>query len=133
RLLPFAALTFVLAGLASMGLPGFSGFPAELTILIGTWKVSPVWALAAAVGVLVAAAFTLRVIQLAFFGQIKPATAQEVATAHYAPITLAEKSGAMLLLAATLYVGLQPDTLLNWIEPALRSPLFHAALNGGRP
>src|SRR6185369_1868988 len=30
RLLPFAALTFVLAGMASMGLPGFSGFVAEL-------------------------------------------------------------------------------------------------------
>jgi NADH-quinone oxidoreductase subunit M len=41
RKLPFAALTFVLAGLASMGMPGFSGFPAELTILIGAWKTSP--------------------------------------------------------------------------------------------
>ena len=39
-----AALTFVLAGMASMGMPGFSGFPAELTILIGAWKASPWWA-----------------------------------------------------------------------------------------
>ena len=48
-----AALAFVLAGLASMGMPGFSGFPAELSILIGTWKTSPLWATFAAVGVLV--------------------------------------------------------------------------------
>ena len=55
RLIPFAALTFVLAGMASMGMPGFSGFPAELTILIGAWKTSHVWAMCAGVGVLVAA------------------------------------------------------------------------------
>src|SRR2546428_2734811 len=68
RILPVAAFTFVLAGLASMGMPGFSGFPAELTILIGAWKTSPLWAALAAGGVLIAAAFTLRVIQISFFG-----------------------------------------------------------------
>ncbi|HWA87710.1 MAG TPA: NADH-quinone oxidoreductase subunit M [Opitutus sp.] len=130
RLLPFAAVTFVLAGLASMGMPGFSGFPAELTILIGTWTVSPLWALAAAAGVLVAAAFTLRVIQLAFFGKVERAAAT-AAEHHFAPITLAEKCGAALLLAATVFVGLRPAVLLNWIEPALRSPLFEAVLKGG--
>ena len=57
--LTFAALTFVLAGLASMGMPGFSGFPAELTILIGAWKTSPWWAVFAATGVLIAAAFCM--------------------------------------------------------------------------
>jgi len=41
RLLPFGATIFVIAGMASMGMPGFSGFPAELAILIGTWKTSP--------------------------------------------------------------------------------------------
>ncbi|MBA3850357.1 MAG: NADH-quinone oxidoreductase subunit M, partial [Opitutus sp.] len=72
KLLPFAAVTFVIAGLASMGMPGFSGFPAELTILIGTWKTKPLWALVAATGVLVAAAFTLRAIQVSFFGRAGP-------------------------------------------------------------
>jgi NADH-quinone oxidoreductase subunit M len=42
RLIPFAAAVFVIAGAASMGLPGFSGFPAELTILIGAWMASSV-------------------------------------------------------------------------------------------
>jgi NADH-quinone oxidoreductase subunit M len=68
KLMPFAAITFVLAGLASMGMPGFSGFPAELTIIIGAWKTSPNWAVFAGIGVLVAAAFTLRAIQVSFFG-----------------------------------------------------------------
>jgi NADH-quinone oxidoreductase subunit M len=37
RALPFAAFTFVIGGLASMGMPGFSGFIAELQVLIGAW------------------------------------------------------------------------------------------------
>jgi NADH-quinone oxidoreductase subunit M len=133
RLMPFAALTFVLAGLASMGMPGFSGFPAELTILIGTWQTSPKWALLAAGGVLVAAAFTLRVMQVSFFGTTEGSTPHAAQPhAHpMAPITWAERAGAMLLIAATVYVGLKPDVLLNWITPALQSPLFQAALKGG--
>jgi NADH-quinone oxidoreductase subunit M len=136
RLMPFAAFTFVLAGLASMGMPGFSGFPAELTILIGTWQTSPKWALVAAVGVLIAAAFTLRVLQVSFFGTTEGA--KPGVTPHHlhhpmAPITWAERAGALLLIAATVYVGLKPDLLLNWITPALQSPLFRAALKGGAP
>jgi NADH-quinone oxidoreductase subunit M len=143
RKLPFAALTFVLAGLASMGMPGFSGFPAELTILIGTWKTSPLWATFAAVGVLVAAAFTLRAIQVSFFGTTEGKAVPLAAlvtsnpghgpAAHYDPITWAERLGAMLLIAATVYVGLKPDVLLEWIMPALQSPLMQAALKGGTP
>jgi NADH-quinone oxidoreductase subunit M len=133
RLLPFAAVVFVLAGLASMGMPGFSGFPAELAILIGTWKVSPVWACGAAFGVLVAAAFTLRAIQVAFFGAAGEGAASEPPAHPLPPITWPEKLGAVLLLAASVGVGLKPDLLFNWILPALQSPLMQAALKGGRP
>src|ERR1019366_6087096 len=41
--LPFAAWAFVIAGMASMGLPGFSGFVAELQVLIGAWTAKPWW------------------------------------------------------------------------------------------
>ncbi len=133
RLMPFAALTFVLAGLASMGMPGFSGFPAELTILIGTWKTSPLWATFAASGILIAAAFTLRAIHVSFFGSTSPATAYAAPAHPYAPITWPEKSGALLLVAASVYIGLKPDVLLNWITPALQSPLLQAVLKGGQP
>jgi NADH-quinone oxidoreductase subunit M len=137
RLLPFAALTFVLAALASMGMPGFSGFPAELTILIGAWRTSPLWALFAASGVLVAAAFTLRVMQVSFFGTTEGRTEPLVArhaTPHahpLPPITLPERAGALLLIAATVYLGLKPGLLLDWITPALQSPLFQAVWKGG--
>jgi NADH-quinone oxidoreductase subunit M len=138
RMLPFAAVTFVVAGLASMGLPGFSGFPAELSILIGAWKTAPLWTLAAAIGVLVAAAFTLRVMQLAFFGEVKPVDAGPSAHAEESahrldPISLPEKFGALLLIGSTVLIGLKPDLLLNWILPSLHSPFFHAVLKGGTP
>ncbi len=130
RWMPGATLVFVVAGVASMGFPGFSGFPAEFSILIGTWATSPVWAFAAAAGIIVAVAFTLRVIQLAFFGRIStadlPAAPHEVAK----PLTWPEKIGAAVMLAATLLIGLMPDLLLRWIEPALHSPAFEAVWKG---
>jgi NADH-quinone oxidoreductase subunit M len=135
KLMPVAAFTFVLAGMASMGMPGFSGFPAELTILIGAWKTSPLWATFAGVGVLIAAAFTLRVVQVSFFGTTDKSVATPAAAhhphEHFAPITWAERAGAMLLIAATVYVGLKPDVLLDWIVPALQSPAMQAVLKGG--
>ena len=146
RLLPFAAVVFVVAGLASMGMPGFSGFPAELAILMGAWQTSPAAALAAAGGVVISAAFTLRVMQLAFFGTTgrtegrgagQPACGSHPAGresgAALAAITWPEKAGALLLLGAILLVGLQPDRLLAWIEPSLHSPLLQAVWTGGAP
>jgi NADH-quinone oxidoreductase subunit M len=132
RLLPFAAAVFVIAGVASMGLPGFSGFPAELTVLIGTWRASPAWAAVAALGILVAAAFTLRAIQLGFFGTSEKSE-PPAQVPHLEPISLPEKAGALLLIGATVLVGLRPDLLLNWINPALQSAIFQSVLKGGAP
>ena len=153
RRLPLVAVIFVLAGMASMGMPGFSGFPAELSILIGAWQVSPLWALVAAVGVLVAAAFTLRAIQLAFFGDAggmegpappgpqvddgrrggRPSKDASDDAHLMPPISWPEKTGALLLIAATVLVGVKPDLLLDWIGPSLQSSLLQAVLKGGAP
>jgi len=67
KALPFAAVTFVVAGLASMGMPGFSGFIAELQVLVGAWKAFPTFAVLGGLGVLIGVAYTLRAIQKAFF------------------------------------------------------------------
>jgi NADH-quinone oxidoreductase subunit M len=47
------------------------------------------------------------------------------------PITLPEKLGAVILLAASITVGVYPQFLLRVIQPALNSPLFAALHNGG--
>jgi NADH-quinone oxidoreductase subunit M len=65
--IPFAAVTFTVASVASMGLPGFSGFVAELQVLIGAWQAFPTLAVVAGVGIVISVAYTLRALQQAFF------------------------------------------------------------------
>jgi NADH-quinone oxidoreductase subunit M len=128
RALPFAAVTFVLASVASMGLPGFSGFVAELQVLLGAWKTFPLYAALAGVGILIGVAYTLRVLVKAFFGQREAST-----TAHHgealAAITLPERIGAVMLLAITLLIGIYPRLLLDLIIPSFDTPLM-APLKG---
>ncbi len=70
--LPFAAWAFVIAGMASMGLPGFSGFVAELQVLVGAWIAKPWWTIAAGVGIVIGVAYTWRALQKAFFSDTLP-------------------------------------------------------------
>ena len=74
RLMPFAAFTFVIAGMASMGLPGFSGFAAELMILIGVWHSYPTLTLFVGIGLVVGVAYIWRAMQQAFFSNTGPAS-----------------------------------------------------------
>ena len=134
RLLPFAAVTFTIAAVASMGLPGFSGFVAELQVLIGAWQAFPTYAVLAGVGILVGVAYSLRALQRAFFAEKDEASEAPVpAQAHPAmePISVPERLGAMLLLGTSLLIGLCPSLLLNLIVPSLHSPLFERLLKGG--
>jgi NADH-quinone oxidoreductase subunit M len=128
RMLPFAAVTFVIAGMASMGLPGFSGFVAELQVLIGAWHAFPTLAVVAGVGIVIGVAYTLRAVHHGFFADVElqdvPAEASEME-----PVSAAERAGTVLLIGATLVVGLYPRVLLDLIEPALRSPLFEGLMN----
>src|ERR1700727_1670675 len=68
KAIPFAAVTFVLAGMASIGLPGFSGFVAELQVLIGAWHAFPLFAIVAGLGIVIGIAYTWRAMQKEFFG-----------------------------------------------------------------
>ncbi len=133
RALPFAAFAFVIASAASMGIPGFSGFAAEITILIGTWKSFPwaVWITGA--GMVLVAAFTLRALRKSFFGDSRPASNLHMQQGRLptdedwneqADITLAEKLGAGILMFATLAIGLYPKLLLDRIMPAVEAMRF---------
>jgi NADH-quinone oxidoreductase subunit M len=128
RRLPFAAWVFVIAGIASMGLPGFSGFVAELQVLTGAWKAEPWWTVAAGIGIIVGVAYTWRALQKAFFTDNIPAphVLEYEHTHKLDAITWPEYAGVALLLLSTLAVGLYPRVLLDQIEPAVR-----ALLKGG--
>lgn len=127
RVIPFAAVTFVLACVASIGMPGFSGFIAEFQVLVGAWHSIPWTAIVAGIGILAGIAFTWRALTKAFFGEPAPAATHE----HpLPPITFPEKCAAILLLATTLAVGLYPRVLTDLILPSLSSPLFHGLRSG---
>jgi len=119
RAIPFAAFTFVVASAASMGIPGFSGFAAEITILIGLWHAYPVLVPIAGLGMALTAAFTLRALRQSFFADKTPSAPIECV-----PISIAEKCGASLLMASTLAVGLYPKLLLDRILPCVDLILF---------
>ncbi len=145
--LPFAAFSFVIASAASMGIPGFSGFAAEITILIGAWKTYPAAVWITGAGMVLVAAFTLRAFKQSFFGErralgestVPPGDAKSYSALptfvtssaersihppDLAPITLVEKCGACLLMFATLAVGLYPKLLLDRIMPAVETMRF---------
>ena len=127
RALPFAAFTFVVASAASMGIPGFSGFVAEITILIGAWKTYPAAVWTAGLGMVLVAAFTLRALIKSFFGEVGAQAGRAQLDTDWKeeqPITLAEKCGACLLMFATLAVGLFPKLLLDRIQPAVEAMRF---------
>src|SRR3954469_13576785 len=104
--LPFAAFSFVIASAASMGIPGFSGFAAEITILLGVWKAYPIAVLISGVGMVLVAAFTLRALKKTFFSDAatagSAAPSGDAAHPDFSPISAAEKWGAGLLMFATL-------------------------------
>jgi NADH-quinone oxidoreductase subunit M len=124
KALPFAAFTFVIAGMASMGLPGFSGFVAELQILIGAWRAFPTFAVLSGIGIIVGVAYTIRAIQRAFFSGARDLESTSTPIPTYDPISVPERFGAVLLIAFTLLIGVYPKLLLDLIIPALNSPFF---------
>jgi NADH-quinone oxidoreductase subunit M len=139
RAIPFAAVTFTIACIASMGLPGFSGFVAELQVLIGAWQSYPTLTVFTGVGILVGVAYTLRVLQKAFFPDQEAAEASVHAAgagnggghAEMKAITVPERVGAMLLIGASILIGLYPRLLLDLIGPSFGSALFDGLRKGG--
>ena len=119
--MPSVAWTFVVTGLASMGLPGFSGFVSELYALIGVWKadhLSVSILVLAGLGILLAFGYVLVKTHEAFFRK-NPALTEEAASVPYEPMTCPEKTACALLLGSSLVVGLYPTILTQWIEPSL--------------
>jgi NADH-quinone oxidoreductase subunit M len=108
-----------------MGLPGFSGFIAELQVLVGAWTVRPWWTIGAGIGIVVGVAYTWRALQRAFFTDRLPTPEDHPKTGWHdlGAITWPEYAGVALLGAATLLIGIYPRLLLDQIEPAVKALL----------
>ena len=126
RALPGAAVAFTLATAASMGLPGFSGFVAEISVAIGLWEKFPWLVPVVAVGIVITGAFSLRALHKAFFPVREAGCA---APPLLPPLSWPEISAITLLVAASLAIGLHPQPWITLIDEGLRSPMFQPILS----
>jgi NADH-quinone oxidoreductase subunit M len=113
RSMPLLASFFLLFGLAGMGLPGTSGFPAELLILMSTFKNHIGAGLAALVGMVLGAAYFLGIYRRVFFG---PAVRQVVIEAE--DLRPREFWLALSFALLIIFFGFFPALLLDLMRPA---------------
>ena len=130
KVLPVAAIAFIVGGLVSMGMPGLSGFVAELQVFMGVWEgnVVAVWypwvAIISALGIILTAAYVMRVTGLVFFGKF-----DEHKWHDMRPANVLDKTALVMFCATMIVVGVLPTLMMNMIE-AGTTP-FIARLLGG--
>ena len=117
--MPLVGTVFIIAGLASLGLPGMSGFVAELTTFLGSLSVHPVATAAAIFGVVLSAAYILWTVQRVFHGP---------PTERWRELTDAtswwEVTAMASLVIAILAVGIYPALLTHAVEAGI-APIAH--------
>ena len=70
--MPVTAVFFTIAGLTSLGLPGLSGFVAELLVFLGLFKTYPILGMLGIIGAAITAVYILRLLAKVFFGPLSP-------------------------------------------------------------
>ncbi|HVM89974.1 MAG TPA: NADH-quinone oxidoreductase subunit M [Puia sp.] len=117
KVMPFIITLFFIVGLCSLGLPGLSGFVAEMTVLVGSWEnndmMHRIATVAAALSIVVTAVYILRAIGLTAMGPLKNQSHDELKDA-----TWNEKLAALILLIGILAIGLYPSWLNDLLKPA---------------
>ncbi len=114
RLMPFAGVCYVIAGMASLGLPGLSGFVAEMTIFTNAFSISEplvrVLTIVAICSIVVTAVYILRTIGKVFYGtQLIPQGAVVSDARWY------ERLSAIVLIVCIVAIGVAPQILNNLI------------------
>ncbi len=117
KVMPFASTILFIAGLCSLGLPGLSGFVAEITVFMGSWEragtLYRVATVAACMSIVVTAVYILRAIGQVAMGPIKNESYQAIKDA-----TWNERLGTALLVIGIVAIGVAPYWLNDLIRPA---------------
>jgi len=124
KIMPLASFAFGLGAFASIGLPGFANFAAEVMVFFGAFRngadfagfhIYQVTTLLALWGVVISAVYMLRAYRATFMGT-RPdglATAVDISSGLRLPIAL--------LVGALLWIGFFPQTLVRVLTPTFRS------------
>ncbi len=129
KVMPFLAVAYVIGGLASLGLPGFSGFVAEMTIFIGSFQHADTFhrvaTIIAASSIVVTAVYILRVIGILLLGQIKNPHYELIGDAKW----FDRLSVATLIIGITA-IGVAPLWLAEMINDGLAPVMEKILLTG---
>jgi NADH-quinone oxidoreductase subunit M len=126
---PVLSCFFLFFALASLGLPGLNNFTGEILILLGTFQTRPELAIPAAAGVVLAAAYMLRLVREVLWGE-------PLGNEPWADLTLREGLILVPLALLVVWLGLYPATFLVPLKEPVRLLLETApllALKGGLP
>ena len=116
RLMPLVAAAFVVGGMVSMGMPGFSGFVAEFPIFMGLWRYQPWIAIVASISIVITASYIIRVIGRVFFGKMP-----EEFVGKIGDVTALDKVALFVLSAVMIVIGVYPAIIVTVVESGVEN------------
>jgi NADH-quinone oxidoreductase subunit M len=125
--MPWYAAVFMLFTMGNVGLPGTSGFVGEILTMTGAYGVSTWTALIAATGVILSAVYALNLYRAVIFGNLTNAKLAEIADLNWREVAIFAP-----LIAATLYLGVQPHSVFNLTQASVDQLVaaYQAAIGG---
>ncbi|WBB65425.1 NADH-quinone oxidoreductase subunit M [Micromonospora sp. WMMD812] len=121
KLVPVLAGVLFFAGLASLALPGTAPFISEFLVLIGTFTVNKPVAVIATVGIILAAAYVLWMVQRTTQGTLNPALTEVDGMRR--DLNLREKVVVAPLIALIVLLGFYPKPVTDVINPAVQATM----------
>ncbi len=107
---PWFSTFFVIMALASIGLPGLSGFVGEFLCLLGAYQYEPLWGYLAVPGVIIAAVYLLSLVKRVIFGELDKESAQ------MKDISAREAFILLAILVFVIWIGIYPKTFLDFTD-----------------
>ncbi len=112
--MPHFATVFMIFTLASIGLPALSGFVGEFLVLIGAYYVNTYVAVFASIGIILSAAYMLRLYKRLMFGEVVHKDVLKMKD-----LSIRETAIFIPLVALVFWIGIYPSSFIEPMEPAL--------------
>jgi NADH-quinone oxidoreductase subunit M len=108
QMMPKFALQFMVFMLASVGLPGTSGFVGEFMVLLGVFKFNKLFSTLLAIGIILGAMYMLWLYARVMFGEIKNKKLLKIQD-----INLVEKIAFWPITILIIFLGIYPNIILK--------------------
>ena len=117
--MPLYAFVFMIFTLASIGLPGTSGFVGELLVLVGLYQTNTLLAFLAAIGVVLGAAYMLWLYRRVIFGELQNEALRDIKDINAREICI-----FVPIILGILWIGIYPNSVLTVIHPSVEQLIF---------